>query len=63
MPSAGGMYTTLHLPASYLTTILLLYRLVADILNDVATFLELLAPLFPTLFLYIVCVASISKVD
>jgi hypothetical protein len=38
------------------------YRLVADILNDVATFLELLAPLFPTLFLYIVCVASLSKV-
>lgn len=38
------------------------YRLVADILNDVATFLELLAPLFPTIFLYIVCVASVSKV-
>lgn len=38
------------------------FRLVADILNDVATFLELLAPLFPALFLYIVCVASVSKV-
>ena len=38
------------------------YRLVADILNDVATFLELLAPLFPSIFLYIVCMASISKV-
>ena len=38
------------------------YRLVADILNDVATFLELLAPLFPSVFLYIVCVAGVSKV-
>ena len=60
MPSAGGMYT--NCSNGYLTTKQYLYRLVADILNDVATFLELLAPLFPTLFLYIVCVASLSKV-
>ena len=37
------------------------WRLIADILNDFATFLELLAPLFPPFFLLIVCCASISK--
>lgn len=37
------------------------WRLVADVLNDVGHFLELLAPLFPQLFLFIVCTASISK--
>lgn len=38
------------------------WRIVADILNDLANFLELLAPLFPQLFLLIVCCASVSKV-
>ena len=38
-------------------------RLVADVLNDVGHFLELLAPLFPHLFLFIVCTASISTVS
>lgn len=38
------------------------WRLVADILNDVANFLELLAPLFPSVFLLIVCSASVAKV-
>ena len=31
-------------------------------MNDLGTFLELLAPLFPQFFLVIVCGASISKV-
>lgn len=38
------------------------WRLIADLMNDLATFLELLAPLFPSLFLLIVCCASVSKV-
>lgn len=38
------------------------WRLIADILNDLANFLELLAPLFPSFFLPIVCSASVSKV-
>lgn len=37
------------------------WRLIADILNDLANFFELLAPLFPGLFLLIVCSASVSK--
>ncbi|XP_065913604.1 RUS family member 1-like isoform X2 [Dysidea avara] len=37
------------------------WRFVADILNDTAIFLELLSPLFPTLFLPIVCTASVTK--
>ena len=37
-------------------------RLVADILNDVALFLELLAPLFPFMFMMIICAASAAKV-
>ena len=40
----------------------ILFRLVADILNDIALFMELLAPLIPFLFLTIVCVASAAKV-
>lgn len=36
------------------------WRLVADVLNDVGRFLELLAPHFPHLFLLIVCSASVS---
>lgn len=31
-------------------------------MNDLGTFLELLAPIFPQFFLVIVCGASISKV-
>lgn len=50
----------LHNSAPILPT---LCRLVADILNDLGTFLELLAPLFPHLFLAIVCAASISRVS
>lgn len=37
------------------------WRLVADIMNDVAIFLDLLAPLFPFFFLLIVCVSSLSR--
>lgn len=37
-------------------------RLAADFLNDLGTFLELLAPLFP-FFLLLVCAASVSKVS
>lgn len=37
-------------------------RLVADVLNDLATFLELLAPHFPYFFLLFICAASVSKV-
>ena len=36
-------------------------RLVADILNDVALCLELLAGLIPGLFVAIICVASLTK--
>lgn len=35
----------------------------ADILNDVALFLELLAPLFPFMFMMIICAASAAKVN
>ena len=38
------------------------WRLVADILNDLGNFLELLAPLFPAVSLLIVCSASVAKV-
>ena len=38
-------------------------RLVADVLNDVGKFLELLAPVFPHLFLFLVCTASVSSVS
>ena len=40
----------------------MVYRLVADVLNDIGLCLELLAPLFPSIFLLIVCMASVTKV-
>lgn len=37
-------------------------RLFADVLNDVAMFMEILAPHFPACFTLIVCAAGIFKV-
>ncbi|KAL0993295.1 hypothetical protein UPYG_G00105790 [Umbra pygmaea] len=37
------------------------WRLVADVLNDIAMFMEILAPNFPTCFTIIVCSAGILK--
>lgn len=37
------------------------WRLFADVLNDIAMFMEILAPNFPTCFLLIVCTAGIFK--
>lgn len=37
------------------------WRLVADVLNDIAMFMEILAPNFPTCFTLIVCSAGIFK--
>uniref|UniRef100_A0A3B3TDD4 RUS family member 1 n=1 Tax=Paramormyrops kingsleyae TaxID=1676925 RepID=A0A3B3TDD4_9TELE len=38
-----------------------LLRLVADVLNDIAMFMEILAPSFPACFTFIVCIAGILK--
>ena len=38
------------------------HRFIADILNDMAIFLELISPMFPAIFLLILCIASITKV-
>ena len=40
----------------------MILRLVADVLNDVGIMLDLLAPMFPGVFLLIACVASLSRV-
>ncbi|XP_077475231.1 RUS family member 1 [Stigmatopora argus] len=37
------------------------WRLVADILNDVAMFMEILAPFYPSCFTWIVCTSGIFK--
>lgn len=37
-------------------------RLFADILNDIAMFMEILAPYFPAFFTLIMCVSGIFKV-
>eukprot|EP00064_Thunnus_orientalis_P016015 superscaffoldBa00003086_g16078 len=37
------------------------WRLFADILNDIAMFMEILAPFFPAFFTLIVCTAGIFK--
>lgn len=38
-------------------------RLFADVLNDIAMFMEILAPYFPACFTLIVCTAGIFKVN
>ena len=38
------------------------HRFIADILNDTAIFLELISPMFPAIFLLILCIASVTKV-
>lgn len=42
---------------------LFLPRLFADVLNDIAMFMEILAPYFPACFTLIVCTAGIFKVN
>ncbi|XP_046893676.1 RUS1 family protein C16orf58 homolog [Hypomesus transpacificus] len=37
------------------------WRLFADVLNDIAMFMEILAPIFPTCFTVIVCTAGVFK--
>ena len=39
------------------------FRLFADILNDIAIFLEILAPSFQSMFTVIVCTAGVFKVS
>jgi hypothetical protein len=43
--------------------VLLTFRLFADILNDLAIFMEILAPNFKDYFIPIVCIAGVCKVD
>lgn len=37
------------------------YRLVADVLNDLAIFIELLSPLVPGMFLAMACLGNLMK--
>jgi hypothetical protein len=39
------------------------WRLFADLINDVALFLDMLAPSWPRLFLPLICLSSIFKVS
>ena len=63
MPNGGGQLSVSSVVNILSKLLNHTYRMVADILNDVATLMELLAPLFPAIFLYIICIASVSKVD
>lgn len=47
----------------YVNACAVFLRLVADVLNDIAMFMEILAPNFPTCFTLIVCSAGIFKVN
>ena len=38
------------------------WRIFADVLNDVAIFIELIAPSFPSAFVPLVCLSSLFKV-
>jgi len=56
--------TQAHKSQSTIILILLCFvaRLFADVLNDVAIFLEIVAPFFQQYFRLIVCTAGVSKV-
>lgn len=56
------LYMNKQQPAYYPDPVLSLARLFADVLNDSAMFMEILAPYFPAFFTLIVCTAGILKV-
>lgn len=57
-----GLSSLLIIANLFNVVISFLSRLFADVLNDIAMFMEILAPYFPGCFTVIVCTAGIFKV-
>ncbi|GLU09544.1 hypothetical protein SLE2022_263990 [Rubroshorea leprosula] len=56
----GGILFTFH-QGSNLDSNAKMWRLVADLMNDIGMLMDLLSPLFPSAFLFIVCLGSLSR--
>ncbi|KAL0386028.1 UNVERIFIED_CONTAM: protein root UVB sensitive 3 [Sesamum radiatum] len=56
----GGVLFTFYQGAN-LDSNAKMWRLVADLMNDLGMLMDLLSPLFPSAFLFIVCLGSISR--
>ncbi|TYG41657.1 hypothetical protein ES288_D12G192900v1 [Gossypium darwinii] len=56
----GGILFTLY-QGSNLDSNAKMWRLVADLMNDLGMLMDLLSPLFPSAFIFIVCLGSLSR--
>ncbi|CAA2997632.1 root UVB sensitive 3 [Olea europaea subsp. europaea] len=56
----GGILFTFY-QGSNLDSNAKMWRLVADLMNDIGMLMDLVSPLFPSAFLFIVCLGSISR--
>ncbi|KAI3733763.1 hypothetical protein L6452_13219 [Arctium lappa] len=56
----GGVMFTFY-QGSNLDSDAKMWRLVADLMNDLGMLMDLLSPLFPSAFLFIVCIGSLSR--
>ncbi|KAL5826261.1 hypothetical protein ACOSQ4_018058 [Xanthoceras sorbifolium] len=56
----GGVLFTLY-QGSNLDSNAKMWRLVADLMNDLGMLMDLLSPLFPSAFVFVVCLGSLSR--
>ncbi|KAJ6726638.1 PROTEIN ROOT UVB SENSITIVE 3 [Salix purpurea] len=56
----GGILFTLY-KGSDLDSNAKMWRLVADLMNDLGMLMDLLSPLFPSAFIFVVCLGSLSR--
>lgn len=56
----GGILFTLY-QGSDLDSNAKMWRLVADLMNDLGMLMDLLSPLFPSAFIFVVCLGSLSR--
>jgi hypothetical protein len=56
----GGILFTFY-QGSNLDSNAKMWRLVADLMNDLGMLMDLISPLFPSAFVFIVCLGSISR--
>ncbi|KAL1803234.1 hypothetical protein ACET3Z_031881 [Daucus carota] len=56
----GGILFTFY-QGSNLDSNAKMWRLVADLMNDLGMLMDLVSPLFPSAFIYIVCIGSLSR--
>ena len=61
-PPFSSPYSTVHATGTRLDSNAKTWRLMADVINDCALFLEFISPSFPGYFLLLACTANVAKV-